>query len=101
MPISLSHNHFIGNYANQSELLREQYVQNVTIIQNDVQFEIRNASRAMWACDPNDFYNQGNHNNIQFEQVLYFCYLACPKFLIMLPFHIVSICDATGTRVLH
>lgn len=64
MPLSFFHKHFIGNYANQSELLREQYVQNVTIIQNDVQLEIRNASRAMWACDPNDFSNQGNHNNI-------------------------------------
>lgn len=50
----------LAQHGNQSELLREQYVQNVTAIQNDVRFEIRNASRAMWACDPNDFNNQGN-----------------------------------------
>lgn len=35
------------------------YVYNMTVIQDDVKIAIRNASRAMWACDPNDFLNQG------------------------------------------
>lgn len=56
--------HFVQileNHENRSELLRAQYVQNLTAIQLDVEDEIRNASRSMWACDPNDFSAHGKH----------------------------------------
>lgn len=57
--LSTFHDNALENHDNRSELLRAQYVYNLTAIQADVKVEIRNASRSMWACDPNDFHNQG------------------------------------------
>lgn len=48
-----------ANYRDRAEKLREYFVSNVTLIQDDIKMEIRNASRAMWACDPDDYVAQG------------------------------------------
>lgn len=45
------------NNRETAEHVRGQFIHNISIIQDDVKAETRNASRAMWACDPEDFYN--------------------------------------------
>lgn len=48
-----------ANYRDRAEKLRENFAKNVTLMQDDIKLEIRNASRAMWACDPDDYVAQG------------------------------------------
>lgn len=50
----------MGNYRETAERMRDRFIHNISIIQDDVKAETRNASRAMWACDPEDFYNTGS-----------------------------------------
>ncbi|XP_055324718.1 uncharacterized protein LOC129579094 [Sitodiplosis mosellana] len=45
----------LGNFNDPADQLRESFTYNVTTIQNYVIFELKNASRAVWACDPDDF----------------------------------------------
>lgn len=54
-----------GNFNDPADKLRESFAYNVTAIQNYVRIELKNASRAQWACDPDDFYDPGM-NPIQF-----------------------------------
>lgn len=47
------------NYRETAERVRDNFIHNISIIQDDAKAETRNASRAMWACDPEDFFNTG------------------------------------------
>lgn len=48
-----------GNFNDPADKLRESFTHNVATLQNYVIFELQNASRAIWACDPDDFYDPG------------------------------------------
>lgn len=48
-----------GNYRETAENVRDKFIYNISLIQDDVKAEMRNASRAMWACDPENFFNTG------------------------------------------
>lgn len=47
------------NYRETAELVRDRFIHNISVIQDDVKAETRNASRDMWACDLADYYNTG------------------------------------------
>lgn len=50
----------VRNYRETAELVRNKFIYNISIIQDDVKAETRNASRAMWACDLEDYFNTGD-----------------------------------------
>lgn len=49
----------MGDYRETAERVRDRFIYNISLIQDDVKAETRNASRAMWACDPEEFFNTG------------------------------------------
>lgn len=61
MSYMISTTNEMGNYREIAEDVRDKFIYNISLIQDDVKAETRNASRAMWACDPEDFFNTGPH----------------------------------------
>lgn len=49
----------IGNYRYEGEQLRRSFRYNVSVIQDEVRIQMRNSSREMWACDPDNYENTG------------------------------------------
>lgn len=49
------------NYRHEGERLRGGFRYNITLIQDEVKEQMRNSSREMWACDPDNYIYNGPH----------------------------------------